>query len=353
MQTYKKMSLTIILSGTFSIFVERISKQTLPNNQKLPHMKRYFFILLTALIASAPLFAQDNLESPKQFRRENSKAQWSKITRETMPVPYFVGKPAATLEGFGFMESLDDKSLWEMDERIISAFLSAEVPSAMRQLRKVRYRTSVCDTVEILKKPHVVEIWILPEYLSVGKDEDCVRMPMGPIGAQVIADSLNCCLPTTYLVDRIFDAAEGRLDIFPFRPHGSRNQTALVYHDSNNAIKALYKAYGFHYGQLISGLKKDIVLTCYVERNPAYSRNVAIYGWQFPDGTLEQPLFIRHGNFYADYSHGVRLVWHTVTIDGKEYELRDVMRDEKMYRLVSDEPMPLKYASYSYQEKWK
>lgn len=315
-------------------------------------MKKFLTLLAAALMVFEPVAAQDHLESPKQFRRENSKAQWSKITKETMAVPYFVGKPAATLEGFAFMESLDDKDLWEMDARIISTFLSGEVPSAMRQFRKIRYKTSVCDTVEILKKPHIVEMWILPEYVSVGKDEDCVRMPMGPIGAQVIADSLNCCLPTTYLVDRIYDAAEGRIDIFPFRPHGSRNQTALVYHDSNNAIKALYKAYGYRYGQLISGLKKDIVLTSYVERNPEYSRNVAIYGWQHPDGTLQQPLFIRHGNFYADYSHGIRLIWHTVKIDGKEYELRDVMCDKVMYRLVSDEPMPLKYASFAYQKRW-
>lgn len=315
-------------------------------------MKRILFILASLFFLCAEAQAQDNLESPKQFRRENSKAGWSKLTRETLDVPYFVGKPAATLEGFGFMESLDDLDLWEMDRRITDAFLGGQVPSAMRQFRKLKYKTSVCDSVEILRRPHVVEMWILTEYLSVGCDEDCVRMPMGPLGAQAIADSLDCCLPTTYLVDRIYDAAEGRIDIFPFRPHGSRNGTALVYHDSNNAIKALYKAYGFHYGQLISGLKKDIVLTSYVECNPAYSKNVAIYGWQHPDGTLQQPLFIRHGNFYADYSHGIRLIWHTIRVDGVDMELREVMKDAGLYRLVSDEPVPLRYASYSYQKPW-
>lgn len=313
-------------------------------------MRRFVIVLFVSICTILPAFAQDNLESPKQFRRENSKAVWSKLTGDRMEVPYFAGKPAATLEGFGYMESLDDLSLGEMDDRIVSTFLSGEVPSAMRQFRKLKYKTSVCDTVEVLRRSHVVEMWILTEYVTVGKDEDCVRMPMGPLAAQKIADALDCCLPTTYLVDRIYDAAEGRIDIFPFRPLRDRNMTSLVYHDSNNAIKALYKAHGYRYGQLISGQKKDIVLTAYVEHNPAYSRNVAIYGWQHPDGTLQQPLFVRHGNFYADYSHGVRLIWHTVKVDGKEYELRDLMRDKELYRLVSDEPAPLKYASYSYQK---
>ena len=313
-------------------------------------MNKKAIIFLAAMMVLVPAFAQSHLESPAQFRRENSRAVWSRLTKETMPVPYFAGKPSATLEGFGYMESLDDKSLEEMDQNVVTTFLSGEVPSAMRQFRRIKFKTSVCDTVDVLRKSHVVEMWILTEYVSVGGDDDCVRMPMGPLAAQKIADALDCCLPTTYLVDRIYDAAEGRIDIFPFRPLRDRNMTSLVYHDSNNAIKALYKAYGYKYGQLISGQKKDIVLTSYVEHDPKYSRNVAIYGWQHPDGTLQQPLFIRHGNFYADYSHGVRLIWHVVTIDGKEYELRDVMRDPKMYRIVSDEPLPLKYASYSYQK---
>lgn len=298
-----------------------------------------------------PLSEEGPLESPKAFRRENTKAVWSRLTRETMAVPYFAGLPEATVEGFGFMESLDTLGFWEMDSTIVRAVLDGQVPSAMREFRKLRFKTATCDSVGVLRRHHIIEMWILPEYVSVGCDDDCVRMPMGPIAAQQIADALGCCLPTTYLVDRIYDAAEGRVDIFPFRPFEDRNQTSLVYHDSNNAIKALYKAYGYKFGQLISGLKKDIVLTSYVERNPACSKRVAIYGWQHPDGTLQQPLFIRHGNFYADYSHGVRLIWHTIRIDGVEHEIRDVLRDLALYRLLSDEPMPLKYASYSYQTR--
>lgn len=321
-------------------------------------MKRTHILLFCLLAAILPVqnsAAQEkdesHLESPKEFRRENTKAVWSKLTKETMQVPYFIGMPAATVEGFGYMESLDNLEFWDMDSTIVKSVLDGQVPSAMRQFRKLRFKTATCDSVEILRKHHIVEMWILTEYVSVGCDADCVRMPMGPIAAQQIADALGCSLPTTYLVDRIYDAAEGRVDIFPFRPLGGRNQTSLVYHDSNNAIRALYKAYGYKYGQLISGLKKDIVLTSYVECNPECSKRVAIYGWQHPDGTLQQPLFIRHGNFYADYSHGVRLIWRTIKIDGVEYDIRNVLRDPKLYRIISDEPMPLKYASYSYQTR--
>ncbi|MCQ2208305.1 MAG: hypothetical protein MJZ02_08825, partial [Paludibacteraceae bacterium] len=60
-----------------------------------------------------------------------------------------------------------------------------------------------------------------------------------------------------------------------------------------------------------------------------------------PDGHPQQPLFLRHANFYSDYSHGTRLIWHEVTVDGEPFELDALMRDPELYRLVSDEPEAL------------
>jgi len=175
---------------------------------------------------------------------------------------------------------------------------------------------------------------------------------MGPLAAQRVADSLYCSLPTTFLSDRIDEVSEGRIEIFPFRPVGDRNMKPLCFEDSNNAINALMRSKGLKFGQFVSGLKKDVVLTTRLENEPDYYRHVAIYGWFHPDGHPQQPLFIRHGNFYSDYSHGIRLIYRTIKIDGKEYDLRAVLEDPFLFRLVSKEDVPFKRASYDWQKPW-
>ena len=164
-----------------------------------------------------------------------------KLRKETLPVPYFQKLPPAALTGWDFMLQADKLDVWELQDKIVEVVLQGNVPGANRNFRKLVYRTPVVDSVEILQKPHTVELWILTEYISIGTDDNCVRMPMGPLAAQVIADSLNCILPTAYLIDRIAEASTGHLEIFPFRPLGDRNCQPIVFQDSNNAINAFYK----------------------------------------------------------------------------------------------------------------
>jgi len=247
------------------------------------------------------------------------------------PLPYFQEHKGTGLKAWDFVESIDDLDFWEFEDKTLEALLAGDVPDSLRFLKKIRYE----------RLGHVVEFWTLPDYLAVGTNDDFVRMPMGIGSSKKVAKALGCTLPTTFLVDRINDVAEGALDIFPFRPKGGRNSLPIVFQDHNNALKALYKAKGYHYGQFISGLKKDLVLTWNQDKNPEYVHNIAIYGWHHPDGHPQQPLFLRHGDFYSDYSHGTRLIWNEIMIDGKPYELDKVMRDPHLFRLVSDETQPI------------
>ena len=266
-----------------------------------------------------------------------------------MEVPYFQNhdRGERALDGHGYIQKVQDMGFWEMEEETIKEILSGNVPSALKKFRKIKYTVVLGNGAK-----HKVEMWVLPDYLAVGNDKDFVRMPMGPLGAQRVADALYCSLPTTFLVDRIDEVAEGRIEIFPFRPVEDRNMKPLCFEDSNNAINALMRAKGLHYGQFVSGLKKDVVLTTRLENEPGFQRHVAIYGWHHPDGHPQQPLFIRHGNFYSDYSHGIRLIYRTIKIDGKEYDLRAVLEDPEMFRIVSSEPVPFKRASYDWQKPW-
>lgn len=275
-----------------------------------------------------------------------------KLHKASMPVPALADKPTATLAGSDFMRRADTTAFWALEDIIVETVTAGQVPDALRHFRKITFTTPVVDSVEILRKKHKVEMWVLPDYVAIGTNDDFVRMPMGPLAAQRIADALDCTLPTPFLVDRIAEASEGHVDIFPFRPLGNRNSQPIVFQDSNNAINAQFKAYGYEFGQFISGLKKDIVLTYKIMTLTKYERNVAIYGWHHPDGRAQQPLFVRHGNFYVDYSHGVRLIYNKVKIDGMEYNIREILQSPELYRLLSDEPMHLTQATYAGKPKW-
>ena len=302
-------------------------------------MKKTAFLAI-ATIAMATIF------STAAHAQEVIYGKNSRLKKETMAVPYFQDKPQASVTGWDFMLKADKMGFWKLEDAIAEAVLEGNMPQELKSFRKIVFRTPVVDSVEILRKPHKVEIWVLPDYISIGTSNNFVRMPMGPLAAQRIADSLNCILPTTFLVDRIAEVSQGHLNIFPFRPLGSRNSQPIVYQDSNNAINALYDAKGYKFGQFISGLKKDVVLTYKILTLPGNENRVAIYGWHLPNGKAKQPLHIKHGNFYADYSHGIRMIYRTIKVDGKEYDAREVLESPQLYRLLSNEPMYLKKASY-------
>jgi hypothetical protein len=93
--------------------------------------------------------------------------------------------------------------------------------------------------------------------------------------------------------------------------------------------------------ELVAGDKKDIVITNRLKEKP---NRVAIYGWHKLDGKAIQPLTIVHGDWYADYSHGVRLVKNECIVDGKPTTMARVMKDSELCKLVSDEgPIDVNY----------
>lgn len=292
-------------------------------------------LLLAVAVAGLALLPQ-GLSAQKKAKIDKSAGY--------MDVPWFQNHDRGenAPDGHAYIQMVQDTGFWAMEDMTVSQILSGNVPSALKKFRKIVYKAD----------GHKVEMWVLPDYLAVGNDQDFVRMPMGPLAAQRVADSLYCSLPTTFLSDRIDEVSEGRIEIFPFRPVGDRNMKPLCFEDSNNAINALMRSKGLKFGQFVSGLKKDVVLTTRLENEPDYYRHVAIYGWFHPDGHPQQPLFIRHGNFYSDYSHGIRLIYRTIKIDGKEYDLRAVLEDPFLFRLVSKEDVPFKRASYDWQKPW-
>ena len=96
------------------------------------------------------------------------------------------------------------------------------------------------------------------------------------------------------MVDEIYNQSQIRLPPEPL-PAGPL-MTSNEYYWSHNEIIAQQLSSG-PLGELVSGHKKDVVITNRLLRNPA---RAAIYGWHRSDGDPIQPLSLAHPNWYAE-----------------------------------------------------
>jgi hypothetical protein len=172
----------------------------------------------------------------------------------------------------------------------------------------------------------VIEYLVSPDYLSVGTDDNFLRLPLMPTTAQKVADHFNCLLPTKHMVDQIYQSATIKLSPFPISPKpGDPNRDdSRNYDKSNQHIQGQLGSQRY-LGLLIAGHKKDVVISNQLAQNP---KKVAIYGWHQKNGQPIQPLFVGHGNFYVDYSHGIRLVSKVCRVNGVQMDLETVLQSK-------------------------
>lgn len=202
--------------------------------------------------------------------------------------------------------------------------LAGNVPSFLRKMVRIKTQITTADGKII----HAY-YFVMPDYLSIGSDKDFARIPLTPITAQQIADSLDCFLPTKKMVNDIYKQAKVKLEPVPM--YAFRDSAVTMY-QHNLIIEGQRK---LRKG-LIAGIKKDVVITGMLTRSSKPNR-VAIYGWQKLDGQPIQPLYTGHVNWYVDYSHGIRLVYRTIYVDKNPMDYIDVMKDNTLKALLCDE----------------
>ena len=231
------------------------------------------------------------------------------------------------LSGSGFFEKIASLPDDAREEYIFNEISNGNMPDAFRKVVKIR-------TVEkdAYGREHSVEIAVLPDFLAVGSDSDFVRMPMTSSTAQRIATLFGASLPTRKLSDLIHRSSDVKLTPLPLSPD-STMVTVPVFYRHNRMIEAARIAEGKPLSALIAGHKKDIVITNRLTENG----KLFIYGWHYPDGTPIQPLSGAHGAEYVDYSHGVRLVSRRILIDGKCYDIKEILQNSVLCKLISDE----------------
>ncbi|HUS02118.1 MAG TPA: hypothetical protein VMY77_10350 [Chitinophagaceae bacterium] len=210
------------------------------------------------------------------------------------------------------------------DSFAVKEILEGNMPSFFK--RFVAVHTQITDSIG--KKINAT-YYVSPDYLSIGSDDDWARLDITPMAAQQIADSFHCFLPTRQIADDIYKAAKIKLEPVPM--YAFRDSTVTMYHH-HLIIEGQRK---LRRG-LIAGIKKDVVITGKITRDPKQNR-VAIYGWHKPDGRPIQPLYTGHVNWYVDYSHGIRLIYRTIYVDGKAMDYTDVLKDKTLKKILCDE----------------
>ena len=176
-------------------------------------------------------------------------------------------------------------------------------------------------------------VWVTPDYLSIGSDDDFLRIPLTLPSALEISNEFGCTLPTPKIVDAIYRQSALKLTPQPL-PAGQMMRSNEFYMRHQQLIQG--QLINYHPGDLISGHKKDVVFTKRLRKNPG---KIAIYGWHKKDGCPIQPLSTVHEADYADYSHGIRLVSTTVSINGEKCSIFDALRNPAYAPLLTDEGM--------------
>jgi hypothetical protein len=211
--------------------------------------------------------------------------------------------------------------------------LRGNVPDSWRTFAEVKITRSIHG------RERTAALRVAPDYLAVGSDADALLLPLSPQSAQVLAEALGCTLPTPRIVDAIFSAAQ-KLPPQPLQP-SPRMTTLPVFIEHNRLVQEQRRALGSTGapGVLLAGHKKDVVLTLKLAAHPG---KVAIYGWHRLDGTPIQPLYLGHTASWVDYSHGIRLVDRTLSVDGAKTTIAAVLADAESCELLGDEgPGPL------------
>ena len=229
------------------------------------------------------------------------------------------------MTGTQFYKTVAGITREERESRAVSEILQGNMPVFLKKM--CRINVSLFDSVH--QKTIHAHYFVTPDYLSIGSNTDFARIPLTPMSAQHIADSLHCFLPTRKIVNDIYNQAKIKLEPQPMYAFRDSAPTFFHHHLIIEGQRRLQKG-------LIAGIKKDVVISDKISRDAKPNR-VAIYGWHKLDGKPIQPLYTGHVNWYVDYSHGIRLVHRTIYVEGKAMDYVAVLQDPILKNLICDE----------------
>ena len=240
--------------------------------------------------------------------------------------------------GSVFMKRIEELPLAEREEEIYKAVASGNIPDFLRKMISLQGEFEDMNGIV-----HKVQYEVMPDYLAVGNDTDFCRVPMNPRTAQKLASLFGASLITSKLSDHIYSMAGLKLRPYNYVPVGNANELTDKFVMHNAQIEKQLSEAGGRHGQLVAGIKKDVIISSVIAEKPD---KVVIYGWHKPDGNLIQPSYSGHVWWYVDYSHGIRFINNQVILDGKPALFTDILQDPVLFRLFSNEDTPVSRPFY-------
>jgi hypothetical protein len=284
---------------------------------------------MTSAFASCALLLAASVTTPikaqTQAKPRNLQAGYS-VYLHNLPA-----RPAQAITGSEFLKRTMGMNPDLREEYIYREVVRGNIPDRLRYLRPITINGQIRgNSVRLV-------VYVLPDYMAIGSNEDNVLMPMNFFTAARIAKKFGFTLPTTKLVDEIYRQSELKLEPVNLKP-GANMGTNYYYGAHAQIVANLEKAKGFAPNSsspvLIAGHKKDLVLSRKLVRKPT---SIAIYGWHDINGQPIQPVSTAHAATYADYSHGARFVAETVYVNGQPTSLYAVLADPNYAPLISNE----------------
>lgn len=304
-----------------------------PQVEVLLHPNPENRILHTTIIGEMNGYMHAMLVRRPQYDRgqkllESSRAYgpWTEDSIALPPAapPGIPARSSRSVSGTEFIASVARLSREEREAAIKRELLAGNLPGFIRNLRTVNVTFTGADSVK-----HTASFQVMPDYLSIGSDDNFVRVPMSPYTAQAFCDAYGFVLPTRKMVNDIWAAADTHIDP---RPLTVERESPLTFLEHHGIIEDQLKtARGRTF---VAGTKKDVVVT---NKLLEKSDRVAIYGWHYVNGQPIQPLYTGHVGWYVDYSHGVRPVRRMITVDGVPRTYETILADSTFAGLLSDE----------------
>lgn len=237
-------------------------------------------------------------------------------------------RAAQDLTGSQFAQHVSKMNSQEREEAILEEISKGNLPQFLRKLVPVELRCQLENGQDL-----TATIFVTPDYLAIGSDSDFLRIPMNLHTAVTVAERFGFVLPTRRMVDAIYLQSRYHLTPQPL-PAGPEMRSTEYYSIHNQMIEDQVHAVGAPLGALVSGDKKDVVMSNRLVSNLG---RIAIYGWHRGPGEPIQPLSTVHGANYADYSHGIRLISQWALINGKLQSIRQLLQNPSTARVLSDE----------------
>lgn len=268
-----------------------------------------------------------------------------------MASPNFPSRKPDAITGSQFIKVIEGfkSGSPKRNELIINELKNGNIPSFNRKF----------IPITINENNNRLVYFVSPDYVCIGSDSDYIRISCDGPTSQTIANMFDCILPTKKMVDEIYNQAKIKATPAPMSGGATvsgkkytgkefinqKMQHADSLEEHNRMIERQLSRLKHNPGDLVAGIKKDVVIGNKLNSKPD---RVNIYGWHLKGNPI-QPESTFHEASYYDYSHAVRLIYNQCELNGKIVNIKDILKDQSLFSLISHE----KLVSTSYKLKPK